>query len=163
MYGELNSGQRNVGRPLLRFKDKLKMNLTSANIAHRDFEQLASCRTKWRTACHQGIRQFSVTEINKLREKREKMKVSSSVPADLSLDLPSCIHCGLVCKSLAGLKCHLRLSKCKHVASLKTYLSCQDLIRRNRRESPSYIYIYIYIYSTHKNNCRTKRSRAKLS
>ena len=118
MYGELNSGQRNVGRPLLRFKDKLKMNLTSANIAHRDFEQLASCRTEWRTACHQGIRQFSVTEINKLRERREKMKVSSSVPADLSLDLPSCIHCGLVCKSLAGLKCHLRLSKCKHVASL---------------------------------------------
>ena len=102
MYGELNSGQRNVGRPLLRFRDKLKMNLISANIDHRDFEQLASCRTEWRTACCQGIRQFSVTDISQLREKREKKKVSSGVPTDLSQHLPSCIHCGLVCKSLAG-------------------------------------------------------------
>ena len=72
MYGELNRGQRNVGQPLLHFKDKLKMNLTSTNIAHHDFEQLASCRTEWQTACHQGIRQFSITEINKLCEKRVK-------------------------------------------------------------------------------------------
>ncbi len=35
MYSQLESGQRNVGRPWLRFKDKLKSNLSSAQIDHR--------------------------------------------------------------------------------------------------------------------------------
>lgn len=119
MYGEFYSGQRNVGRPLLRFKDKLKMNLTSIGVANRDFEHLASQRKEWRSACQSGIRHFSETDIDRLRVIRVRAKASASVPADPSKDLPFCTHCGLVCKTLAGLKCHLRLSKCKHSKLIK--------------------------------------------
>ena len=89
--------------------------------------------------CHDGIRNFKSSPIHRLQEARKGIKTSSNKPATSSCNPHSCTICGLVCKSLAGLKCHTRF---KH----PNWTSCWILIRRNRRESPSYIYIYIYIY-----------------
>jgi len=110
MYSQLDSGQRNVGRPLLRFKDKLKSNLSAANIDHATFESTALDRKTWRTLCYNGIKNFAASEVTKLRQARERTRALASVPAIHSNNPHSCSICGLLCKSLAGLKCHLRLT-----------------------------------------------------
>ena len=56
VYGQILDGVRNVGRPLLRFKDKLKYNLKSASTPISTFEASATHRSEWRVACCKGIR-----------------------------------------------------------------------------------------------------------
>ena len=41
MYSQLDSGKRDVGRPWLRYKDKLKSNLTAVNVPLSTFKQVA--------------------------------------------------------------------------------------------------------------------------
>ena len=55
MYSQLDSGKRNVGRPLLRYKDKLKYNLKAINIPIDSFESTSLNRMEWRSVCHDGI------------------------------------------------------------------------------------------------------------
>ena len=117
MYSQLDSGNRNVGRPWLRYKDKLKANLAAVQIDKGSFELNASDRHAWKSMYQQGIRNFSASCIAKLRESRIRTKANANVPATLSQNPQACDHCGLVCKSLAGLKCHLRLSECRHKTS----------------------------------------------
>ena len=97
MYSQLDSGRRNVGRPWLRYKDKLKSNLSAVNIPHNTFEQVALERKEWRSMCHNGIKSFETNRINRLREARVRTKASANVPATLSRNLHSCTICGLVC------------------------------------------------------------------
>ena len=106
MHSQLDSKHRNVGRPWLRYKDKLKSNLAAVSIMHETFEQVALEQKDWRAMCHDGIRNFESHRINRLQEARKRMKASSNKPATLSHNPHSCTICGLVCKSLAGLKCH---------------------------------------------------------
>ena len=108
MYSQLDSRRTNVGRSWLRYKDKLKSNLSAVNIPHNTFEQVALERKEWRSMCHNGIKLFETNRINRLREARVRTKASANVPATLSRNPHSCTICGLVCKSLAGLKCHTR-------------------------------------------------------
>ena len=110
MYSQLNGGKRKVRRPWLRYKDKLKVNLAAFQIDNKDFELNAYDRDDWKSNCHQRIKQFSAACIEKLKETRIRTKVNANLPATLSLNPHTC---GLVCKSLAGLKCQLRLSKCR--------------------------------------------------
>ena len=110
MCSQLAGGQRNVGYTWLRYKDNLKTNLTALKIDNKDFELNAYDRDDWKSNCHQRIKQFSAACIEKLKETRIRTKVNANLPATLSLNPHTC---GLVCKSLAGLKCQLRLSKCR--------------------------------------------------
>lgn len=114
MYSQLDGGNRNVGRPWLRYKDKLKANLAAVQIEGKNFELNANDRNAWKTMCNQGIKYFSTSCINKLKEDRLRTKTNANQPATLSPNPHTCDHCGLLCKSLAGLKCHLRLSECRH-------------------------------------------------
>ena len=106
MYGQILNGARNVGRPLLRFKDKLKYNLKSANIAISTFEALATNRSEWKVACYKGIKGFVNSRIAAhLRELRARAKSrSTNQPADTTTNAATCSICGLVCKSLASLR-----------------------------------------------------------
>ena len=113
MYSQLDVGNRNIGRPWLRYKDKLKANLAAVQINSKNFELNAKDRDAWRSMCHQQVKHFSTACIQKLREARLRAKLNANMPATLSLNPHACVHCGLVCRSLAGLKCHLRLSKCR--------------------------------------------------
>ena len=108
LYSQLDSGHRNVGRPLLRYKDRLKYNLKATNIDHVSFEETAIDRDDWRSACYDGIMDNAASNIAKLRETRERNKISAAIPAIYSSNPHSCTVCGLLCKSLAGLKSHLR-------------------------------------------------------
>ena len=108
MYSQLDSGHSNVGRPWLWYKDKFKSNLAAVSIPYRTFEQVALERKDWRAMCHDGIKNFESSRIHRLQEARKRTKASSNKPATLSRNTHSCTICGLVCKSLAGLKCHAR-------------------------------------------------------
>ncbi|XP_063584666.1 uncharacterized protein LOC134762226 [Penaeus indicus] len=48
LYGELDSGARTLGRPLLRFKDVTKRDLINLNIIPLNWEDLAEDRPAWR-------------------------------------------------------------------------------------------------------------------
>ena len=105
MYGQILDGARDVGRPLLRFKDKLKYNIKSANIPLSTFEALATNQSEWRVACCKDIKGFVNSRIAHLRDLGARAK---NQPADTTTNAATCPICGLVCKSLAELKSHLR-------------------------------------------------------
>ena len=113
MYSQLDSGHRNVGRPWLRYKDKLKSNLAAVRVDMKNFESLVNDRGAWRAMCKRGLKHFSRSCIDKLREDRIRTGASAKRPAAHSSKPHACDHCGLLCKSLAGLKCHIRLKKCR--------------------------------------------------
>ena len=52
MYSQLDGGKRNVGRPWLRYKDKLKANLAALQIYNKDFDLNAHDRDAWKSICH---------------------------------------------------------------------------------------------------------------
>ena len=73
----------------------------------------------------------SLQRIQKLKETR----IGANLQATLSLNPHTCVHCGLVCKYLAGLK----MSSPSEQVLVETTVkkdNCQNLMRRNRRESP---------------------------
>lgn len=108
LYSQLQSGARNVGRPLLRYKDKLKYNLEATNIPIASFEQSSLNRIEWRSACHEGITKFERDRLHHLEELRLGTKARSLVPISPSVTLFKCPICHLMCKSKAGLKSHTR-------------------------------------------------------
>ena len=54
LYGQLANAKRPPGRPLLRFKDKLKANIASMKIPNL-WEKLALKRTEWRSLCYKHV------------------------------------------------------------------------------------------------------------
>ena len=82
-YAELPSGTRPNCRPLLRFKNNLKANL-SPGIDPATWEDLAGNRSKWRKACLTGVQHFEEVCIATTVEKRSRRKgsTSQSVPAE---------------------------------------------------------------------------------
>ena len=73
LYGELASGSCSVGRPLLRFKDVAKRDLSSLKI--KDWENVAKNRAKWRSTVYKRLIVAENEEIEKQREKRKKRTV----------------------------------------------------------------------------------------
>jgi hypothetical protein len=56
LYGELATGNRPAGRPVLRYKDVCKRDLTTTGIDPLNWEQLAGDRSGWRQAVRGGVR-----------------------------------------------------------------------------------------------------------
>lgn len=108
MYSQLEGGKRNVGRPWLRYKDKLKSNLSAVNIPYRSLEDEMSDRIGWRSMCFEGLQKLQSESLSQLKENRERAKRLAAAPMSAALNPHSCSICGLVCKSLAGLKSHQR-------------------------------------------------------
>ena len=55
LFGELTTGTRTVGRPLLRWKDSLKDTLKQANISTTQWQDTATDRSTWRRSVHDGL------------------------------------------------------------------------------------------------------------
>ena len=113
LYSQLDGGRRNVGRPWLRYKDKLKANLAAVQIKGEMFERDARDRSTWREMCSQGVELFATASVTKLKQTRARIKANANRPAVNCPNYHICLKCKLQCRSLAGLKCHLRLSKCR--------------------------------------------------
>ena len=108
MYGELTNAPRKVGRPLLRYKDKLKSNLKALDIDLRGWEEVSKQRDQWRFQTHSKVNAFEQQRIQKMKQSRLQRKLRSH---SVSSPLPtgySCPVCGKVCRSAAGLGSHRR-------------------------------------------------------
>ena len=108
MYGQLEDGKRNVGRPWLRYKDKLRSNLKSLKIPLDSFENSVRDRKDWRRTCHLALASFESRRIQHPRELRHSARLRSIEAAVQPNDSLTCTVCGLVCKSKAGLVSHVR-------------------------------------------------------
>ena len=104
LYGQLANATRPQGRPLLRFKDKIKSNLTSLKIPLRNWEKLALNRGEWRALCNKHVTNFETERKLKMVADREERK-GRSTPNISSF---VCDICQKICKSNAGLSSHKR-------------------------------------------------------
>lgn len=75
---------------------------------HTNFKRVALDRNKWRYLCQSGIRNFEISRIDRLKDERQRRKALANIPVTLSRYPRCCTLCGLVRKSLAGLKCHIQ-------------------------------------------------------
>ena len=106
MYRELKDGKTNSCQPWLQYRDKLTYNLSATKISIGSFEDLALDRNKCTATIRNGIRDFEVNRIEKLKVARSGTRLCSTQPSILSDTQHFCSICGFVCKSLAGLKSH---------------------------------------------------------
>ena len=84
MYRKLKDGKRNTGMPWFSYRDKLKYNLSASKILVGSFENLTRDRNKWRATIQNGIRDFEVNRIEKLRVARSGTRVCSIQPSILT-------------------------------------------------------------------------------
>lgn len=139
MDSQLDSGQRTVGRLWLGYKDKLKSNLSAANVPHTNFKQIARDRNNWRYLCRSGMRNFEISCIDWLRDKKQqKVLANINIPVVMSRDLHCCTICRLVGRLLSGLKCHIWQTERLNEVVRSSY------IKTHRRVHLMRLYIYIY-------------------
>ena len=83
LYGQLTLGNRNVGRPKLRFKDYIKQTMKKYNMNPVSFEACAADRSQWRQAVHNGASHF---ESERTRARNERSRRRHAEPAPLPDD-----------------------------------------------------------------------------
>ena len=105
LYGQIANATRPEGRPLLRYKDKLKENIDCLKIPKPDWEQVALQRTDWRSMCNQHVTNFEARRTQKMMQDREERKAPHAArPPNPFV----CNICNKICKSNAGLSSHRR-------------------------------------------------------
>lgn len=106
LFGQLQNYTRPMGRPLLRYKDKLKHNVDTLGLGVKKWEKTCLDRSEWRTAFYQSITKFEDQRLAKMVVNRRDRK---GTPQDSSIGSTfSCSLCSKRCKSNAGLKLHMR-------------------------------------------------------
>jgi len=106
LYGELTTGSRPTGRPMLRFKDVCKRDMKAAEISPETWEAAAENRSNWRSTVKAGIQRAEERREQQWLDKRERRSRAASAPT-----LPSafiCRHCDRDCHSRIGLFSHSR-------------------------------------------------------
>ena len=99
LYGQCSSGSRKVGRPLLRYKDKIKANIKTLGLPE-DWESLCKDRAAWRTNCFNLLKTFEKRRQDHRTLLRQRRNLSSpNVPCD---------QCNFKARSNAGLAVHKR-------------------------------------------------------
>ena len=107
LYGQSPNAKLSVGRPILRYKDKLKDNLKRLNINLSAWENLATNRKEWRKICFAGLKSFEENRLKHRDQLRLTLKQKHLTPA---LGNPIC-QCGFIARSKAGLLSHSRKHK----------------------------------------------------
>ena len=106
-YGELLTGKRSIGRPLLRFKDTVKRQLKLTNIAPHALENIASQRAEWRrlvsTTANLAEEERRQAALNRRAARHAKASSTNNI------DKPfECNVCGFRSASRIGLWSHSR-------------------------------------------------------
>ena len=109
LYGELEEGGRDKGRPLLRYKDVCKRDLKALDIDLSSWETIAADRDAWRLTLKRQLPKGESKWKNKVAEKRFRRKEKAM--ASKQPHLPTsfiCLNCGRDCKARIGLLSHSR-------------------------------------------------------
>ncbi|XP_045448721.1 uncharacterized protein LOC123657186 [Melitaea cinxia] len=104
MLGAVANARRDVGRPLLRFKDCAKRDMVAFNINHNSWEKLAENRDQWRKSVKDGQQHHDEAWFGLLSDRRNKKHQNSDI-SDTSTSFP-CSVCGRICRSRIGLYSH---------------------------------------------------------
>ena len=104
LYGELETGQRPLGRPRKRFRDELKVSLNKFEI---DSLEEAVDRSKWRKAIHDGAEAAEQSRSDRIHQLRLRRK-RNAVAAPTGITCPKCSR---ICANTAGLSAHMRLAR----------------------------------------------------
>ena len=109
MYGELQLGKRNQGRPKLRYKDTVKANIQWCHVKPRELEERARDRPGWRASVHKAAANYEEARRQKLTAARDKRHRAAS--AVITTTDFQCPHCSRLCASKLGLQSHLRIHR----------------------------------------------------
>ena len=108
LFGELTIGTRNVGRPLLRWKDSLKDTLKQSNISTTHWQDTATDRSAWRRSIHDGLVLYDDSRRERNATKRARRHAARNATSSASQDAYMCRHCGRTCSSRIGILSHER-------------------------------------------------------
>ena len=90
LFGELTTGARTVGRPLLRWKESLKDTLKQSHISTTQWQDTATDRSTWRRSFHDGLILY-------------RRHAARNATPSASQDKYMCQHCGRTCSSRIGI------------------------------------------------------------
>ena len=112
LYGELQLGARNQGRPIQRYKDVAKRDMTNCNIDPQQWEVAASDRSCWKQTVKEGLHISEDKRKERAKETRQRRKQKQK-DRDTNTDQTgsvkyTCSTCGRECKSRIGLFSHNR-------------------------------------------------------
>ena len=85
LYGELATGFRPAGRPVLGYKDVCKRDMKTGNINPTDWEAIAADRSSWRLAVKAGIQTSELNREEQWEEKRQRRRQRASASTELHL------------------------------------------------------------------------------
>ncbi len=108
LFGELTTGTRTVGRPLLRWKDSLKDTLKQSNISTTQWQDTATDRSIWRRSIPGGLMLYDESRRQRNATKRAHRHAASKATSSASQDAYMCRHCGKTCSSRIGILIHER-------------------------------------------------------
>jgi len=105
-YGQLRDGKRLQGAPCKRYKDRLKISLTSSGLNSETLTKDASDRSKWRSMVCTGLRHFE--QESNLITKRQQRKGLAPQPTSSAVNSRQflCAECDRDCGSRIGLYSH---------------------------------------------------------
>ena len=107
LCGELTSGSRPVGRPMLRYKDVCKRDMKSAEINPDSWEAVAADRSNWRHMVCTGVRRAEARREELWQDKRERLRARAASAPSQPTSYPSS-NCNKDCLSRIGLYSHSR-------------------------------------------------------
>ena len=108
LFGELTTGTRTVGRPLLRWKDSLKDTLKQSNISTTQWQDTATDCSTWRRSVHDGLTIYDNYRRERNATKRARRHAARNATTTTSQDAYMCRHCGRTCSSRIGILSHER-------------------------------------------------------
>ncbi|XP_045457359.1 uncharacterized protein LOC123667510 [Melitaea cinxia] len=107
LLGQIAFAKRNVGRPMLRFRDCAKRDMVAFNIDRNSWEDLASNRNEWRKTIFTGCKTHDSTWFEDLAQRRAKRHNREGAPPPMNPQY-MCPKCGRMCRSRIGLFSHER-------------------------------------------------------
>ncbi|KAK4323051.1 hypothetical protein Pmani_006235 [Petrolisthes manimaculis] len=108
LYGELVTGSRPAGRPVLRYKDVCKRDLKVGNINPANWETVAADCNGWSFAVRAGLQRSEQRREDQWEKRRERRQQrAAAAPTEPGADY-ICSKCNRACRSRIWLYSHSR-------------------------------------------------------
>ena len=151
LFGELTTGTRTVGRPLLRWKDSLKDTLKQSNISITQWQDIATDRSTWRRSVHDELMLCDNSRRERNATKRARRHAARNTTSTASQDAYMCQHCGRTCSSRIGILSHERACQ-----------NNEDVTHDSHRRIDGQHYIHIHMYTYPNNTVITTQTRNEI-